>query len=260
MKLGKKIGIFVVVLILVVAGGVFYLVGNLDGLVKKAIEKYGSQAAGTAVTVARVHIDLGQARGSIGELRVANPQGFNGKTLFHLGEIILQLDPDSLTGKLPTLEEIRIIAPQLYFEVNTAGQTNLAAFKKGLAPAGPSGSATDSEQAGQTRMLIKKLTIADASADIDLTAVGGKTYQGHLPPVTMTDLGGRQGVTPQQLGRIVLTALTGELQKEAARQGIDAALRERLDQTSGKLQKKLDEKLGPGAVDAEKALKKILGN
>ena len=256
MKIGKKITIFVVVLILVVAGGVFFLVGNLDSLVKKAIEEYGSEAAGTAVTVASVHIDLGQATGTVRELNVASPPGFNGKTLFRLGEVTLKLDPASLTGSQPTVDEIRIVAPQLRFEVNAVGRTNLAVFRQGVA----AGSGTESGTATQPRLLVKKLTIADAGADIDLTAVGGKTYTGKLPPLTMTDLGGQKGVTPKQLGRIVMTALADQLQKEAARRGIDAALREQLDKNSGKLQRKLDEKLGPGAVDAEKALKKILGN
>lgn len=260
MSIGKKIGIFVVVILLVLAAGVFFLVGNLDSLVKKAIEKYGSEAAGTKVTVSSVHIDLGQARGTVDGLAVANPNGFTGKILFRLGEITLQLDPASLTGTQPTVNEIRIVEPQLHFEVNGTGQTNLAVFKKGLAAGGSPESGKEGGQSGETRLRVRKLVIANAGADIDLTAVGGKAYKGQLPPLTMTDLGGRQGVTPQQLGRIVLTALTDELEKEAARRGIDAALQQQLEKAGGKLQRKLDEKLGPGAVDAEKTLKKILGN
>lgn len=261
MKIGKKIAIVVVVIGLLVAGGIFYLVGNLDKLVKEAIEKYGSQAAGTRVTVAKVHIDLGQARGQIHTLQIANPPGFSTTPLFRLGEVEIQLDPGSLTGATPTIDEIRILAPQLRFEVNNRGQTNLEAFKKGLAPAkqggAGSGSGGDSKE---TRLLVKKLIIADAGANLDLSAVGGKTYAGTLPPVTLTNLGGPQGVTPQQLGRIVLATLTEQLEKEAMRRGVDAALRNRLDNAAGKLQRKLDEKLGPGAIDADKTLKKIFGN
>ena len=257
MTIGKKIGIFVVILILVVVGGVFVLVGNLDGLVKKAIEEYGSKAAGTAVTVASVHIDLGQASGTLRGLNVANPPGFGTTPLFRLGEVVLKLDPASLSGQTPTLDEIRIQAPELNFTVNAAGQPNLTVFKKGISSGGTGGE-TGSES--KTHLRVKTLSILDAGATIDLTAVGGKTYSGKLPPLTLKDLGGVQGVTPEQLGRLVLTTLSEELQKEAARQGIDAALQKQLDSVGGKLQRKLDEKLGPGAIDAEKTLKKILGN
>ena len=260
MKIGRKIGIGVVVILLAVAGGVFYLVGNLDGLVKKTIEKYGSQAAGTRVTVSKVHIDLGQARGKIRDLQIANPGGFSSAPLFRLGEIELQLDPATLTGPMPTIDEIRILAPQLRFEVNSRGQTNLSVFKRGLAADAKDGAATGEGGSGETRLLVKKVIIADAGANIDLTAVGGKTYVGTLPPVNLTDLGGSRGVTPRQLGRIVLTALSEQLEQEAARRGIDAALRSHLDNAAGKLQRKLDEKLGSGSIDADKTLKKIFGN
>ena len=258
MTIGKKIGIFVVILILVVAGGVFVLVGNLDSLVKKAIEEYGSKTAGTAVTVASVHIDLGQASGTLRGLDVANPPGFGTTPLFQLGEIALKLDPSSLRGETPTLDEIRIQAPQLNFTVNAAGQPNLTVFKKGISSGGAGGGS--SGEGSQTHLRVKRLSIVDAGATIDLTAVGGKTYSGKIPPLTLNDIGGTQGVTPEQLGRLVLTTLSEELQKEAARQGIDAVLQKQLDSMGGKLQRKLDEKLGPGAIDAEKTLKKILGN
>ena len=47
----KAILAVLVILVLAVAGGVYYITSNLDHLVKAAIEKYGSQATHTAVKV-----------------------------------------------------------------------------------------------------------------------------------------------------------------------------------------------------------------
>ena len=62
MKLGRGIGVSVVVLLVVLVGIVFYVVSSLDSIVAAAIEKYGSQATQTPVQVSAVNIDLKSGR------------------------------------------------------------------------------------------------------------------------------------------------------------------------------------------------------
>ena len=64
-------------LLFLAAVAVYLLLSNLDSLVERGIEKFGSEAAGTKVSVDRVAIDLRQGRGSILGLTVANPPGFS---------------------------------------------------------------------------------------------------------------------------------------------------------------------------------------
>ena len=87
---------------------IVFLVKNLDALVERAIEKYGSAAAGTAVRVSAVDIGLQEGRGAIRGLTVANPPGFAAEPLFALGEIALDLDTASLTAEVPVIESIKI--------------------------------------------------------------------------------------------------------------------------------------------------------
>ena len=75
----KKIALgALLVLLLIIGGSVYFLLSNLDGLVKTAIETYGSEATKTAVSVSSVKIVLQDGSGSIQGLTVGNPKGFAG--------------------------------------------------------------------------------------------------------------------------------------------------------------------------------------
>ena len=65
----------VLVIILAIVGGVYYVLTNLDALVEAAIEKHGSEATQTAVRVDSVKIDLSNGAGAISGLTIANPTG-----------------------------------------------------------------------------------------------------------------------------------------------------------------------------------------
>lgn len=254
----SKIVLFILGIIIVVVGAaIFFLIQNLDSIVKAAIEKFGSEAAGTAVRVESVEIGLKEGRGSVRGLSVANPAGFSGKPIFQLGEITLDLDTATLTSEVPVIEDISIGETGFRFEVNKAGKTNVDVLKQNLNrhKAG-SKSGTSAGEKAPIRLRVKRLTIAEGKGTLDLTAVGSKELEGKLPAITLTDIGGREGITPAALGDAVLAALVKELERTAARQGAERVIREKFGEEAGKLQEKLDEKLGPGAGGT---LKKMLG-
>jgi len=258
---GKIVLIIVGVILLAVAGGVFYLLQNLDSIVKAGIEKYGSEAAGTAVRVKTVQIGLREGRGSLLGLTIANPPHYKQTSIFSLGEISLDLDTDSLTSEVPVIEEIRIGTTGFRYEVDAKGQANLKVLQANLKKAAGGGKPADKPAAAAKedapiRLKIKRLTIAGGEGVLDLSAVGGNEMKASLPGITLTDLGGKNGLTPQQLADAVLSALTKNLEKSAARMGVEKLLNEKLGAETGKLQQKVDEKLGAGAGDA---LKKMLG-
>ena len=74
-----------------------FLASNLDGLVKQIIERTGSELTGTAVRLGAVEIDLTSGRGTLRNLRVANPDGFSGADVFSLGAILFEI----VTGSSP---------------------------------------------------------------------------------------------------------------------------------------------------------------
>jgi len=256
MKKSKVLLLLVGALIVLVAAAIFILLQNLDALVKAGIEKYGSQAAGTAVRVESVRIELKEGRGTIRGLTVANPQGFSKESIFSLGEISLALDPASLTTDLPIVKEIRIGTPVMLYEVNAEAQTNLGVLQKHLKrKAGGDGQAQPREEEA-VRLLVKRINVAGGQGILDLSAVGGRRLEAKLPPLTLNNIGGRKGITPTALGDALLAALADSLEQVAARQGVEQAIRGKLGEEAGRLQERLDDKLGPGSGDA---LKQMLG-
>lgn len=258
MKTGKIFLFVIGLVIVVVAAGVFFLIQNLDSIVKAGIEKYGSEAAGTIVRVESVDIGLKEGRGTILGLSVANPAGFNGGALFNLGEITLDIDTASVTDEVPVIEVIRIGKTGFQFVVDAKGKTNLGVLKNNVSRSSAGGKIESSAGGEQSpiRLLVKRLSVADGKGSIDLTAVGGEVLEGGFKGFTLTDIGGREGITPKALGEKVLDALIIRLEQSAARLGAEKMIRQKLGKETGRLQEKLDEKLGTGAGDA---LKKMLG-
>jgi len=255
----KKSRVFLLIvggLVILAAAALFFLLQNLDALVKAGIEKYGSQAAGTAVRVESVHIELQEGRGTVRGITVANPRGFSRESFFSLGEISIALDPASLTTDLPVVREIRIGAPVLRYEINAEAKTNLGILQSHLKRKTGDGSQSRDREGEALRLLVKRINIADGQAVLDLTAIGGRRFDAKLPSITLNNIGGRQGVTPDALGDAVLAALAGSLEQAAARQGVEQVIRDSLGQEAGQLQQQLEEKIGPGSGDA---LKRVLG-
>ena len=72
----KKILIVLAGLIVVGVIVIYLLVGNLDKILKGAIEGAGSELLGVPVTVASVELDLKSGAGQITGISVANPAGY----------------------------------------------------------------------------------------------------------------------------------------------------------------------------------------
>jgi hypothetical protein len=255
----KSLLIVVALIISAILATILLLVQNLDRLVAAGIEKYGSEEAGTPVRVQSVKIDLREGRGTITGLSVTNPPGFTGKPVFILGEITLDLDTGTLTSEVPVIEDIRIGQTNFRYEINAQGQSNVAALKNNLKQ-GSAPAAEPSSPGGEgapLRLKINRLAMAGGGASLDLSAVGGKDLQAEVPGFILTDIGGNRGVTPENLANVVLAALLKELEKAAARQGVEQVLRDKLGDRAVEAEQKIDEKLGTGASEK---LKKMLGN
>ena len=119
-----------VVVVIAFGAAVYFLLTSLDGIVERAIERYGSEITGTAVRVASVDISLSSGRGTVRGLTVANPEGFSSGSAFRLEEITLQLDVGTVTSSPIVLDEIAIRAPAALFEVNKAGAANVDEIRK----------------------------------------------------------------------------------------------------------------------------------
>ncbi len=236
-------------IIIILAVILFMVVRNLDALVKTAIERYGSEATGTSVQVRQVDIGLRAGRGEVQGLTVANPPGFAPEPIFRLDDITLRIDTGTITSDLPVVEEIRIGSPSFLYQVDAQGQANLSMIRDNLRQYSEQRERRDRPDAEPTRLLIRELTVEQGQGIVDLSAVGGGRHELTLPSLTLTDVGGAEGVTPEALGEAVIAALIRNLEQSAARREIEGAVRRRLEDEAGRLQEELERRI-PEAGEA----------
>lgn len=260
----KTLLIIVVLVILAIAGGLYYMFTNLDMLVKQAIEKYGSQATQTAVRVDSVRIKLAEGSAAIGGLTVANPDRFSMPHAFVLGEIATRIDIKALTEEKIVIDEVRVLAPQVFYEVNADKQGNLNVLKDnlGIGAKPAAGTKPGKADAKPLTLTIRKFVFADAALLAKVVPLNNKEYKLTLPTLQLANLSG----TPEQISRQVLDQLIDHARKTIKEKGIDAELdklkaeaREKLDAEKAGLKEKADTKLEAEKQKAEDKLKNLLG-
>lgn len=241
------------VIIIAISGGVYYVLNNLDNLVKIAIETHGSKATQTAVRVDQVKIDLGSGAAAISGLSVANSKGFNMPLAFSLGEVRAGIDLQSLQEEPYIIDEITILAPQVFVEINKDNKTNLNELKKNLMRGVPAAKPeakleADNKATAEPRLIIRKVIFADGNITARVAALDDKEYKLKLPSINMSNLGGSKGATPSELTREILNRLTDRASEEVKKKVIDAELdklkataKAKVDAEKARLKEKADE-------------------
>jgi hypothetical protein len=222
-------------LVLVAAVGAALLVArSLDGIVKGVIEDVGSDLLQTRVSVGSVAIDLREGRGTIRNLRVANPAGFSSDDAFSLGEITLGIDLSSITGSPIVLEEVVVSAPVALAEATTAG-VNLDVLRRNVDRSSGTGREADAGEGDDeaARIRIRRFTFEGGKAKSDTTALGGKAEQIDIPGVSLRDVGGASGDTAAELGKTILSAWLGGIARAAATEQARSAAGKALDKVLG---------------------------
>ncbi len=244
---------FVLVIIFAIAVGIYFVLTNLDALVKTAIETHGSEATQTAVLVDNVKINLTDGAGAITGLTIANPKGFAMPYAFSLGEIRTGIDLQSLQQEPYIINEITVLAPQVFVEINEGNKTNLNQLKKNLTSSSTTtqdkSQAPAETSAKQPRLIIRRVTFADGNILARVAALDNKEYQLKLPSLDMSNLGGSKGATPSELAREIINRLTERASEEVKKNIIDKELdklkdkaRAKVDEEKARLKEKADAK------------------
>jgi hypothetical protein len=203
----KKLAIALLVLAAIAGAGVFWLSGNLDGLIKNAISSYGSAMTQATVSVGAVKITPADGKGTISDLLIGNPPGFKTTHALKVGRIDIEIDIASVPKDVIVIRRIAIHAPDVIYEKGDA-MTNFDAIQKNIASyLGPSDSKKDDK-----KLIVEELTIRDAKAQASAAFLAGKTVSVPLPDITLKNLGkAKGGMTPGELGQEVTGALKAKL-------------------------------------------------
>ncbi len=222
MNKGLVIGGAAAVVLAAVAGGIFFVASNLDGLVKSAIETVGSEVAGTKVSVAAVKIELAEGRATITGLTVGNPKGFTSADAFRLGAVAVALDTGSVTGNPVVIKDISVSQPEVTYELGEGG-SNIDALRRNIEArtGGGKGEAKPAAAKGEERKLvIDRLAIKGGAVTL-ATAIPGVQGTGRLGDIVLTGIGRDSGgADPAQVGAKVLGALTDASLKTVKSMGV----------------------------------------
>lgn len=214
----KKIVILSAVLggvVLLLAGAlVAWLVFSVDGIVKREIERAGTETTGTSVTVGGVNVRLKEGSGRIDRLRIDNPRGFSPAAVIDAEGITFDIDLATLREEVLVVDEVKISKPRLRFEISQAGKANVDAIAQ---HAEAQGAAAPAEAPRKIR--IKRFVIENGGVDADASAVQGKEESFELRDIVLTNVGGRDGGTSEEISAEIIAAVRKEVTRTVMKEG-----------------------------------------
>jgi len=231
----KKIVIPLVIVVLVAGGvaGGYYFLSNLNSLVAGAIETHGSKVTDTDVGVSGVDISLREGRGSITGLRVASPDGFAARDAFSLGDITVDIDLGSVREDPIVIDEIRIQAPVINAELSESGASNIDELRKRVQAYTARSSGSDNSGA-ERKIRIKKFVFEEGRVALDASRIGIDKREIALPEIYLTDIGGSEGATPDEIAQIIVTTVAKNVTSEIASSELDHLIKKQLGEDTVK--------------------------
>ncbi len=235
----KKLGILLAVLVVLLAGGIWYVKTNLDMIVKNALEDYGSQATKTNVDIDKVKISLTTGQGKVEGVSIGNPKAYTAAKAISVGDINLKVDTSTITGSGPVIiKELNIDKPYITYEVGAKGNSNLQDIQKNVSGFSPSKAKTASKN--ERKVIIRDLYIRNGQISVTHALLGGKEVKTPLPLIHLRNIGKPgEGSTGAEVTKQVLAQMTNS----AVRAG-SSALTRYLPDFKSKLNESLKSFLG----------------
>jgi len=216
----KKVLIGVAVIVVVLAIAVYWFVGNLDSLVKTAIETSGSDITKTEVTLEKVELSPTSGAGSLSGLTMGNPAGFESDHAFKLGQVSVALDTESIGGDTIVIKEVVIAAPSVTYEIGSAG-SNIDVIRKNVEAYTGGGDQKESD----VKLVIENLYIRDGKVNVSASALGGKSLGAPLPAIHLKDIGKKSGgASPGEVTNQIIKAVSSGATQAVGTLNLDKVL------------------------------------
>lgn len=227
---------------LVIAG--ILIVMNLGSGIKAAIEEFGPQFVKADVSLDKVDISLTSGEGSLRGLSIGNPAGFRTGPAFNLGEIAVAIDPETVTADTVVINSIRIIAPEITYEMGEGG-SNLDRLQKNVEQATGRGGASSREEGAQEgagkKLIIRDFLISGGKIHYSNPLLGDETVSLALPQIHLTGIGEKSGgATAVEVVDAVISSINKEARGAIGKAGLlKDSLKGAVDDARGRLEKEL---------------------
>ena len=211
---------------LILAVFAWQVFSNLDSIVASVVEEVGSDVLRTEVRVSGVAISLKEGKVGIAGLTIANPDGYSSANLFEMEGIEVDLDIGSLTKDVLVIEVIRIQNPQITFEVDADGGSNMQTLLDNM----DSGSSNDDAAVGgeEKKIIIDRLEFSGGHVKVSTPAKPGEFTDIKLPAIKMSGIGRKKGgVTAGVAAEKITHELVEEIISAAAKASINKLIEEK---------------------------------
>ena len=179
----KVIGVAIGLVLLLVIGVFVYVAYNTNSIVKNAIETIGPQYLDAPVRVKDVDISLQDGRGTLTNLEVGNPAGYEGPYAVRVGTVSVTLDVAHSTSGLVVLKRVTIDGARVAAIAKSAKETNLRTLSSNV----PS-----SKNASPIKLIIDELDVTNTQAAVSSPLLS-RALEVNVPDVHLKDIGRSTG-------------------------------------------------------------------
>jgi hypothetical protein len=253
----KGLGIFALV-VLLIAGGAWYILSGAGDFIRAQIEQQGSQYLGTNVSVFKVDLALTDGRITISDLDIKNPQGFSNQDAFSVNAITLDLG--EVINEPYVIQTININAPEILYEVDKDGKGNLLMLKNNLAanlPKTKNELAPTSQDAANPMVIVENIKVSNVRLKLNFEKlptgelnIETKAYEVTLPTFNAGSIGRPNGMPADQVGVAVVQAMLDNViaaakseSKKRLEEEAKKKVKEELKKQKDKLLEKANDKL-----------------
>ncbi|ADE55366.1 hypothetical protein [Coraliomargarita akajimensis] len=190
----KKLFLFLFALFaLLLVVGYFYGSAIISKAIIAGVERFGPPITQTSVELDAVELSILSGNFTLRGLRVGNPEGYRKEHIFDVGEVIVDIDPSTVTSDTIIVNKVHILRTEMSYETGLHGsnvkqlQKNVEAFGA-KAEEDTAHEETESEETEVTgrQVIIRELVVDDMKVYTGLMGAGIKVG---IPRIEMHDIG-----------------------------------------------------------------------
>jgi len=212
----KIVAVLIILLILVVAGSLYFL----GGIVKTGVEKAGPKVTKTDVKLSSAKLSIFSGNGELKNFSIANPEGYKTHDAIKVGSVAVNVQPGSVMSDKVVVHSVKVLAPEITFEGNLGGNNlnKLLDNIKGSSDKDKQAT-TKEEKSSQKKLQVDDFLITGAKVHVATSLLGDRSATLSIPEIHLTNLGqDSNGITAAQLAEKVFGELVQSTLKAVTEQ------------------------------------------
>jgi len=201
----KVVAVLIILLIIVVAGSLYFL----GTIVKTGVEKAGPKVTKTDVKLSSAKLSVFSGSGELKNFAIANPEGYKTPEAIKVGTVSVNLQPKSVMSDKVVVHSVKVLAPEVTFEGNLGGNnlSKLLDNIKGTSDKDKQAT-TKEEKSSQKKFQVDDFLITGTKVHLATSLLGDRSATLSIPEIHLTNLGqGSDGITAAQLAEKVFGEL-----------------------------------------------------